>query len=694
MTQSYEEKKERDTARLNAQAAFGRDIGKIPPVKNARRKKRCGPSFRLFCEQYFPSTFDLAWSDDHLKVIGQIEESVLRGGLFATAMPRGSGKTSLAEVACIWSILYGHRQFVALIGSDEGHASQMLDSIKTDMESNDLLEEDFPEAIYPIRMLEGIPHRCNGQLCQGERTQIGWAAGEIIMPTIPKSKASGAVVKVAGITGGLRGMKFKRPDGKSVRPSLVVIDDPQTDQSARSPSQCETRERILAGAILGLAGPGKKISGIMPCTVIRAGDMADRILNRELHPEWNGTRTKMVYAFPKNMDLWDKYKDVLEESFRTGDGGKLATAFYAENRAPMDEGSILAWKERFNPDELSALQHAMNLKFRDERAFFSEYQNEPMPEDESRPDDLTPDMVAAKINRMERGRVSMACNKITAFIDVQASILFYVVTAWEDSFSGYVLDYGSFPDQRTPYFTLNDARVTLSSEIKATGIEGQLYGGLAALTSDLLSHEWQRDDGASLKIERCLIDANWGTSTDLIYKFCRESGHSTILMPSHGKYVGASSIPMREYSKKPGDKTGLNWRLPSLQGKRSIRYAIYDTNFWKSFVHARLSVAMGDKGCLSLFGTKPEEHRMFADHICAEYRVRTQGRGREVDEWKWKPDRPDNHWLDCLAGCAMAASIQGVTLAETSAPSPTAKPRRVSFAELQRRKSMGQNPAA
>ncbi len=62
---------------------------------------------------------------------------------------------------------------------------------------------------------------------------------------------------------------------------------------------CESQS-ILAGAVLGLAGPGKKISGIMPCTVIRPGDMADNNLDRNRHPEWNGERTKMVYAFPKN----------------------------------------------------------------------------------------------------------------------------------------------------------------------------------------------------------------------------------------------------------------------------------------------------------------------------------------------------------------------------------------------------------
>jgi hypothetical protein len=172
--------------------------------------------------------------------------------LFATAMPRGSGKTTLAEVACIWAVLYGHRDFVALIGSDEGHAAQMLDSIKAELDGNELLLEDFPEVCYPITKLEGIANRCAGQLYQGERTQIGWTAKEVVLPMIPDSPGAGAIIKVGGITGGLRGMKFKRPDGKTARPSLVVLDDPQTDESARSPSQCETRERILAGAVLGL----------------------------------------------------------------------------------------------------------------------------------------------------------------------------------------------------------------------------------------------------------------------------------------------------------------------------------------------------------------------------------------------------------------------------------------------------------
>jgi hypothetical protein len=32
-----------------------------------------------------------------------------------------------------------------------------------------------------------------------------------------------AIIRVAGITGRIRGTKFKRPDGHTVRPSLVVL---------------------------------------------------------------------------------------------------------------------------------------------------------------------------------------------------------------------------------------------------------------------------------------------------------------------------------------------------------------------------------------------------------------------------------------------------------------------------------------
>jgi hypothetical protein len=44
-------------------------------------------------------------------------------------------------------------------------------------------------------------------------------------------------------------------------------------------------------------------------------------------------------------------------------------------------------------------------------------------------------------------------------------------------------------------------------------------------------------------------------------------------------------------------------------GKRAVRHVSFDTNFWKSFVFARLAVAMADKGSLALFGLLPSHRR-------------------------------------------------------------------------------------
>jgi hypothetical protein len=681
-TPDYGAHRERSRLRNALMSLSGRDIGPLPAVEDAARKARAERDFRFFCETYLPQTFHLPWSGDHLRVIGRIERSVLEGGLFAMAMPRGTGKTSLCETACLWAMLFGHREFVALIGSDEEHAQSMLEAIMAEIENSDLLLADFPEVCYPIRRLEGIHQRAAGQLHCGRQTHIGWTTKELVLPTVEGSKASGAIIRVAGITGRVRGMKHKRPDGASVRPSLVLIDDPQTDESARSPSQCQNRERVLAGAVLGLAGPGRKIAGLMTLTVVRPDDLADRLLDRDRHPQWQGERTKMVYAFPKDEALWARYAELRADGLRADRGLADATAFYVANRERMDVGAVVSWPERFNPDEASALQHAMNLRLQDEQAFFAEYQNEPIPERTAEPGEATVELVMSRPNGIARGVVPADCAKLTMFVDVQQKALYWLVAAWSDSFTGHVVDYGTEPEQGLKWFTLRDVRRTLAGELPGAGIEAAIRAGLERLVARTLGREWTDERGNPVRVSRCLVDANWGMSTEVVYGFCRRSEFAASLTPSHGRYLGASSVPFHEYRRKPGERLGLNWSSPA-PGPRAIRHVTFDTNFWKSFVHARLSVAIGDPGCLTLFGRNGEDHRLLAEHLTAEYKVRTQGRGREVDEWRLRADGLDNHWLDCLVGAAVGASIEGVVL--TSGHAPKRKREKVSMAELQRR---------
>ena len=330
----------------SARSSAGRDIGRLPPVADPKRKQAAARSFRLFCLYYFPQTFAKPFSEDHDKVIATIERAVMRGGLFALAMPRGSGKTALCVAAALWAVMYGYHPFVLLVGATGKKAGEMLRSIKTELKTNPLLLADFPEACFPIHALEGIHNRAAGQRFNGQPTYMGWTKEEVVLPTIPGSAASGAIIAVVGILAAARGAQYKRPDGSTVRPSLIIPDDPQTHRSAKSPTQCEDREVILKNDLLRSAGPGEKMTMIIPCTVIAEGDLADRLLNRELNPLFSGIRTKTIYEFPTNMKLWEQYWELRADGFRRGDEGAAATEFYRENRNAMDLGAKVAWEHR------------------------------------------------------------------------------------------------------------------------------------------------------------------------------------------------------------------------------------------------------------------------------------------------------------------------------------------------------------
>jgi len=210
--------------------------------------------------------------------------------------------------------------------------------------------------------------------------------------------------------------------------------------------------------------------------------------------------------------------------------------------------------------------------------------------------------------------------------------------------------------------------------------------GLLALTEGTLARDWIREDGAPLRIGLCMVDANWETET--VLRFCRDSSHAAVIRPARGKYVGARSKALNDRDRRPGDLVGLHWRIPSARAKRDIRQVEFDTNFWKSFLQARLATGRGDRSSLEFYAGSTEHHRMLAEHVEAEYPITLThtASGREVQEWKPRPNR-DNHWLDCLVGCCVGGSILGAELMSAAVPTRS-KPRK-KWSEM-RRERMGQ----
>ncbi len=683
--QWYQSERDRVRRWRSALSAAGRDIGRLPPVVDPKRKQACRDSLKLFAKTYFPETFDLPFSEDHDQVIEIMERAVLEGGLFVLAMPRGSGKTTLCVVAALWAVLYGYHNFVLLVGATAVKARDMLRTIKTELRTNELLLADFPEVCYPIARLQGINNRSAGQTFGGKPTLMGWTKDEVVLPTIAGSPASSAIIGVAGILTASRGGQFKRPDGKTARPSLVIPDDPQTDRSAKSPKQCDTREEIIKSGLLRSAGPGKKITMIIPCTVIATGDLADRMLDRQLNPQFNGLRTKTLYAFPADMKLWEDYAEKRADSFRQGNEGREATAFYKKNRKAMDAGAKVAWPDRVEEGDLSALQTAMNVYLSDPRAFGAEYQNEPVIVAAAAAIKLlTAAEITQKLNHLDRGALPQFVSIVNAKIDVQQDVLFWLIAGWSGDFDGAVLDYGTWPEQDRAYFTLTSLARTIGDEIPdAASLEEQLYQALDTLVDQLLAREFRRADGAILKIGRLQIDASYETKT--VKKFCRQSKHAAQLLASHGRGIGAKDRPISQWAKKEGERRGEEWVIGRATDVRGLRHLTFDTNHWKTETQKRFSTAAGGRGSLAIFGKRPGEHRMFADHNTAEKPVMVAAKGREVIEWQLPPNKPDNHWNDCLVGCAVDASIEGAAVlagkARPPRPPRPSRRKRVSYIE-------------
>ena len=645
------------------------DCGQLPRPVNSARRAAASRTFWAFCRWYFPDKCSAAFGPDHRRICDQLQDVAENSGQLAIAMPRGSGKTVLCDCLAAWALLTGRRRFVCIIAATARKAQERVQAFRHAIEQNEQLAADWPEICYPVWKMEGAYSR--RLLFRGERVHVTLQADRIILPDIPGAAGGGGVMLAAGLTGDIRGQNVTTSDGQARRPDLAIVDDPQTEESSLSPTQCEYRERIIKRTVLGLAGAGSRIGCVVPCTIISQGDLAHRLLDRELNPEFRGERVPALYEMPDRMDLWQEYYERRRAELREGGSGQNSTNWYVENREAMDEGARHYWPTQPVDGFASPIEFAMEWHLRDPAGFAAECQQEPHAEQPSETPQLTDIELEQRVNGFRRYEIPAEANRLTAFIDVQEKLLYFAVIAWEADFTGSVVDYGAFPDQARSYYTLRDARKTLRTRYKSHGVEAAWQAGLTELIEQIISRTWKRTDGAGLDVGRLLIDANYGQSTQTVRNVARSCGHRGIVYPAHGRYVGAKNLPFSQYKRRKGETAGADpWRTSVIKGQ--VHY-LYDTNWWKSFVHERLSRPVGDRSGLTWFGKGSRggrpSHRMIAEQCAAERRTRVEAHGRTVDEWVQIPGR-DNHWFDCLVGAAAAASTLGVAL-ETSTPKPT-----------------------
>lgn len=617
-----------------------REVGPLRPVADPARRDMYRHDLAGWLRCYMPYSFFRPFSDDQLSAIRRIQTAMLDGGTSAIGMPRGTGKTTILEGAVLWATLYGHKRFVALIGSDQTAAESLIRDIKTELETNEHLADDFPEVCQAVEHLEGRPQKSGSQTWEGHQTRIVWKSDKLAFPFHPSSTVSGACIVARGLTAGVRGMKHKT-GSKDIRPDFVLLDDPQTRESAESMSQTSAREKIILGDIMGLAGHDRKISAVMCCTVIAKGDLADRFLDTDKRPEWQGLKTKLVYSFGSNEKLWEKYAELWRDGQAEGTGTASASAFYVANQATLDEGWQVASPELYDRDrEHSAIQHAYNLFLQvGEFAFRAEYQNDPE-EEHGALVEVTPDIVCSRTIALPQFEVPEDMPVLVGFTDINNRGLHWCAVAFKDGHTGHVVSYGRHPERGE----LVPANAT------ETERNQMVFAGLGALVKQLEAFRFTRGDQPA-KLDAFCIDA--GSATDSVYEFCRVTRAQFKLIPSRG-FSASKYMPI------PSKTIGVVREGCHMQDGATAAFLAHNADKWREIAQRAFIADPGAPGSCTLFGGRPLAHRMFAEHICNE-RLIDKATGEKFTMYKWHHLPGFNDWLDALVGCFALAAYQGLT---------------------------------
>jgi len=651
-----------DAERKKSKRAAERDI-QIPTCVNHRRRKRCEKDIVKFLKTYFPHIFTDPFTQDQLDMIQAILKAAQHGGRQAIAAPRGSGKTMIVQYVIIYCLLLGLLKFPVICAASGPDASRILNNIKSELEFNDLLWEDFPEVCEPIRALDGAPQRARMQTVNGVRTQLEWSADTCVLPTISKSKAGGAVLMTRGLDAAIRGINYR---GR--RPDLALIDDPETRESAASDLQCRQREEILERDISGLGGPGKRMAMVMLCTVQNRTCLAAKYTECKSKPAWNGKRYRLLVEKPEREDLWDEYMRLRREGQHTGDDkcGRKADAFFREHRKEMERGAVLGNPHRYTrdkledgkPKEFCALQHCYNLICDNGwESFCTEYQNDPVAEESIEDVGLTITTIAGRRNWMPKGEVPVGTVALTAGIDLGKRGCHWAVTAWLPNAAGFVVDYGV-------------AEVNLTED-SDSGIERSVLNTLHNWREETQQTFYHFPDGEEKRLDCVFVDAGW--KDQIAYKFCREAGKP--YFPSKGFGTTRGLSPFRAPDKNtPQRVVGEHWYRTWNDVEKVWWFALHSDD-WKGWIHERFKVqslnpdSTPRPGSLSLFGItegqRPEfAHLSYAKHITAEIEKEEFIQGKGIKRY-WHQVHRNNHWFDSTYMASAAANVCGVQLIKT-----------------------------
>ena len=602
---------------------------------------------------FFPKRFNLSWAPYHEEIINGSLYAIKHGTNAMFIDPRGGGKSRPIMGTVLLANFCGLAPFPVYAPWKGESVDAAFRFWRAALENCKPLADLYPEICDPFRVAKGVAQRFSSLTWQGGPNDgkacgaaMAVSDGLIILPD-----SLGAFGSTT-INGNPLGMAFDAPDGSTMRPSVVFLDDPQDLDTSLSPGQVNKIVKKIDGDFGGMGGPDSTLSMIMAATqkgkeCVAAHYRAD--------PEWHCKINPRVVSWPhgfipndeKTYGLWAEWNHIRLEGGQAKDAGKADREFYVEHREAMTAGMSVSWADRFDSKkgQPDALYSAMVDFFRMGCGpFASEQQGEPLEEGAgSLPYRLSEDIIASRTDKARAPFIVPDwCLLRVASTDLNPSY----------GFSSAAVGFGA--DQTAAVLWYGIHKTHIGMDIPDAEFHRLLFAALVAHGKEIAALPCRPDVWH--------IDAG-GKQFPAVLRFVAESTRLCGLQAF--AHVGTPREKYRPYGKAVvgQPREYCHMRSDIADGRRRLWIARHK-DYWLEVSQRAWLGEIGSPGSLSLFAG---HHGEFAAQV-ARYKLMGKGNVGGEMQWNWHTAPGPHDYADVIAQAYAAAAWQGIGTGGVRAP--------------------------
>lgn len=319
---------------LETKRSYLNRLRRIPSAVEIRR-------FSIeWAQRYLPHYLKDAPSVLHEDICKKFESfHKTRGKKKAIVAPRESAKSTwLTKIYTLYATVHGIEPFIILLADTATQSIQNLLSIRNELEENDRLAVDYPWA-------------CG----MGEV----WNENHIVTK-------NGVTIKAMG-----RGSKIRGRTARENRPSLMILDDIENDESVESEKRRKKTLEWVKRAVIPAGNRNTNFIGVG--TALHREDWLQMIKRNKLKG-WEFDEYKSLIKEPTRKDLWLQWEAIYNDP---NNRNRIDSAydFYLKHKADMDKGAAVLWPSHESLYDLMVLRTCIG-----DAGFESEKQGNPRSE--------------------------------------------------------------------------------------------------------------------------------------------------------------------------------------------------------------------------------------------------------------------------------------------------------------------------